>query len=187
VTQKLDLDDPADVYRPENAAPEDWIMVGTHDTPTIWRLAEAWQRDGRAEAHARRLAERLEPVERERSALTEALARDPDRLAEAFLAELFTTRARHVMIFFSDVFGLREIYNAPGTVSDENWSLRLPTSWRHDYDERRAQGRALDVARALALALRARTRELGAPEPGLLAALEAEARTVGTREPPPDE
>ncbi|MGE0160735.1 MAG: 4-alpha-glucanotransferase [Gemmatimonadales bacterium] len=175
VTQKLDLDDGADVYRPENAAPEDWIMVGTHDTPTIWRLAETWRRDGRAGAHARRLAERLEPVEGERSALAEALARDPDRLAEAFLAELFTTRARHVMIFFADVFGLRETYNAPGTVSEENWSLRLPSSWRRDYDERRARGSALDVPRALAMALRARTRELGAPEPALIAALEAES------------
>jgi 4-alpha-glucanotransferase len=178
VTQKLDLNDPADVYRPENAAPEDWIMVGTHDTPTIWRLADTWRREGRTEAHARRLAARLEPVERERSALAEVLARDPDRLAEAFLAELFTSRARHVMIFFADVFGLREIYNAPGTVSAENWSLRLPSTWRRDYDERRARGRALDVPRALALALRGRTRELGAPEPSLLAALEAESSAV---------
>jgi 4-alpha-glucanotransferase len=185
VTQKLDLDDPADVYRPENAALEDWIMVGTHDTPPIWRLAEAWRRDGRAEAHARRLAERLEPIERERSAFAEALARDPDRLAEGFLAELFTTRARHVMIFFADVFGLREIYNAPGTVSEENWSLRLPSTWQRDYDDRRAQGRALDVPRALALALRARTRELGAPGPALVAALEAESRAVAARSSTP--
>jgi len=178
VTQKLDLRNAADVYRPENAAPEDWIMVGTHDTPSIWRVAEAWRRGGRAEAHARRLAERLAPTERERPALAEALANDPDRLAEAFLAELFTTRARQVMIFFADVFGLREVYNAPGTVSEENWSLRLPSTWRRDYDERLGRGRALDVPRALALALRAGTRERGAPEPALLAALEAEAHSV---------
>jgi 4-alpha-glucanotransferase len=181
VTQKLDLGDPADVYRPENAAPEDWIMVGTHDTPPIWRMAEAWRREGRAEAHARRLAERLEPTERERPALVEALASDPDRLAAAFLAELFTTRARRVMIFFADVFGLREVYNAPGTVSEENWSLRLPSSWRRDYEERLVRGRSLDVPRALAIALRARTRDLGVPDPALLAALEAEARAVDIR------
>jgi 4-alpha-glucanotransferase len=145
VTQKLDLGDPSDVYRPENAGPDDWIMVGTHDTPSIWWVTEAWRREGRAEAHAQRLAERLEPNERERAALAEALASEPDRLAEAFLAELFTTRARHVMIFFADVFGLREVYNAPGTVSEENWSLRLPSTWRRDYAERLARGRALDV------------------------------------------
>ncbi|HEY7775874.1 MAG TPA: 4-alpha-glucanotransferase, partial [Kineobactrum sp.] len=39
VTQKADLANPADVYRSENAAPADWIMVGNHDTPSIWRLA----------------------------------------------------------------------------------------------------------------------------------------------------
>jgi hypothetical protein len=89
------------------------------------------------------------------------------------------------MIFFADVFGLREVYNAPGTVSEENWSLRLPSTWRRGYAERLARGRALDVPRVLAMALRARTRDLGAPEPALLAALEAEARAVDIRALPP--
>src|SRR5690606_18231397 len=37
VTQKADLTNPNDVYRSENARPEDWVMLGNHDTPPIWR------------------------------------------------------------------------------------------------------------------------------------------------------
>lgn len=46
VVQKAKLDTPADVYRIENARPEDWIMLGTHDTPTIWNSprADCWSR-----------------------------------------------------------------------------------------------------------------------------------------------
>ena len=42
VTQKADLTRADDVYRAENAAPNDWIMVGNHDTPPIWALARQW-------------------------------------------------------------------------------------------------------------------------------------------------
>ncbi|MCA9096463.1 MAG: 4-alpha-glucanotransferase, partial [Planctomycetaceae bacterium] len=42
VTQKLNLSDASDVYRIENSAPADWIMLGTHDTPSIWELAGKW-------------------------------------------------------------------------------------------------------------------------------------------------
>jgi 4-alpha-glucanotransferase len=172
VTQKADPADPRDVYRSEHAAPEDWVMIGTHDTPPIWLRVEEWLRDGSAPARARRLAERLAPAERERAPLADALARDPGLLAQAHLAELFASRARHVLVFFTDLFGIAEVYNAPGTVSDANWSLRLPASWQGDYAQRLAGGRALSLPRALALALRARGSGAHA---GLIARLESEA------------
>jgi 4-alpha-glucanotransferase len=173
VTQKAALDDPRDVYRPENAEPEDWIMVGTHDTAPIWRVAAGWCADGSAGARAARVAERLAPDERSRCSLAAALARDPDALAQAHLAELFTTRARHVMVFFADLFGLREVYNAPGTISADNWSLRLPATWRRDYAARLAAGRAFDLPGALATALRARGADGARDRRGLLERLEA--------------
>jgi len=49
VTQKAALGDPADVYRAENARPQDWIMAGTHDTEPIWLVAERWLATGSAE------------------------------------------------------------------------------------------------------------------------------------------
>jgi 4-alpha-glucanotransferase len=173
VTQKADPTDPRDVYRSENAAPEDWIMVGTHDTAPIWRLVHDWQRDGSAAPRARRLAERLAAAEPERASLADAMTRDARLLALAHLAELFASPARRVMIFFSDLFGIADVYNEPGTVSASNWSLRLPPTWRRDYAERVATGHAMNVPRALAIALRARG--FGGSHAGLVARLDAES------------
>jgi 4-alpha-glucanotransferase len=127
VTQKANLDDPSDVYRSENARPEDWIMVGTHDTKPIWLLAKEWQASGEAKRQAEHLARRLlpraEPREIERHA-TE-LAGDRSALVHAKYADAFMSDAENVMIFFADLFGLEEIYNRPGVVHPDNWMLRL--------------------------------------------------------------
>jgi 4-alpha-glucanotransferase len=154
VLQKMRLDDPGDVYRSENAAPEDWIMVGNHDTEPIWRVAERWLEAGIAGAHAAHLAERLAPADRRR--FVEVVASDPTRLARARLAELFVGPARHVSIFFSDLLGMREPYNRPGTIAEENWSARIPADFKSRHAEDVRRGRALDLPRALAMALRAR-------------------------------
>jgi 4-alpha-glucanotransferase len=156
VTQKAVLSDPHDVYRTENASPEDWVMVGNHDTPPVWAMAEAWAGSGQAEAQAAHLAARLEPEPARRERLREALARRPELLAQAKLAELLLGPARQAMIYFTDLLGLRDPYNVPGTVSERNWSLRLPESWLADWRARLAAERALDLPLAFALALRAR-------------------------------
>jgi 4-alpha-glucanotransferase len=170
VTQKSVLSDPGDVYRLENARPEDWAMVGTHDTPPIWSLAEAWARDGGAGEQAAHLAARLEPEPARRERLRERLAREPGLLAQAKLAELLLGPARQAMVYFTDALGLRDPYNDPGTTSASNWSLRLPSGWLADWRARLAAERALDLPLAFALALRAR-----GGDPGLVARLAAHA------------
>lgn len=183
VTQKADPHDRADVYRSENAAPADWIMVGTHDTRPIWQRAEAWIRDGSAAARAARLAERLAPRPEERTRLAVSMAHDAPLLAAGHLAELFASPARQVMIFFADAFGMTDAYNEPGTTSESNWSLRLPASWREDYAARLERGRAMNLPRALAMALRARG--LAGEQAALAARLEREAaalpKAIGAR------
>ena len=161
VTQKAALDDPGDVYRGENAQPADWIMVGNHDTAPIWAVADRWFASGTAAAQAEYLAARLR-------CSAAALGRDPASLASAKLAELFVGPARNVMVFFPDLLGMREIYNRPGVVSDENWSVRVPPDFEARYAASCARGLALDLPRALALALRAR----GQADAALLAALD---------------
>jgi 4-alpha-glucanotransferase len=169
VTQKAALSDPGDVYRIENARPEDWVMVGTHDTYPIWLLVEEWSEGRRAE-EAAHLAARLErePVRRER--VREKLARHPGLLAQAKLAELLLGPARQVMIYFTDALGLRDPYNVPGSGCASNWTLRLPSRWLADWCARLAAERALDLPLAFALALRAR-----GGDPGLVARLGAHA------------
>lgn len=157
VTQKVDLHDARDVYRSENARPEDWILVGNHDTRSIWSVVDAWKDAGTLADHAAYVAARLEPGDaRAREHLTATLTSDRHALARAKLAELFTSPARNVMIFFTDLFGERETYNEPGTIGDANWSLRTPSDWRARHEALRAQGSALDLRHALAMGLRAK-------------------------------
>lgn len=155
ITQKADVRNPADVYRSENARPEDWIMVGNHDTDPLLARIAAWRAEGRLAERARYLADRL-AREDERPAFAAALERDPARFADACFADLFASPARHVFVFVADLYGWREPYNRPGTVSDENWSRRLPAAFEDAYRAALARGEGLNLPAALALALRAR-------------------------------
>jgi 4-alpha-glucanotransferase len=176
VTQKADLANPSDVYRSENAAPADWIMVGNHDTPTIWQLVDRWQQSGAAAAQARYLAERLAPEPADIDSLAADLAADPHRLAQAKFADIFSSPARHVLIFFADLLGERESYNVPGTVDDLNWSLRIAPDYLNQYTTRRRTQTALDLPAILAMALRRRAQPDTAERKDVLAALDALAR-----------
>lgn len=153
VTTKAKLDDATDVYRTENAEPEDWMLLGNHDTAPIWKLVEDWQRTGEAARQADYLATRLSPKGRDPAGFRRALAGDPSELAHAKLAELLTGRARNVLVSFSDLLGFVEPFNVPGSVSESNWAQRIGRNFRQEYGDLVAQGRALDVKRALRLAL----------------------------------
>ena len=156
VTQKADLDRPADVYRGENAQPEDWIMVGNHDTRPIWLVARDWVESGHSSKQAQYLATRLLAPEEDREAWVQRTAGDRNALVQAKLADLFVGPASNVTMFFTDVLGLEQVYNRPGVVDDENWSLRVSPDFRRQHAERVARGAALDLPRALARALRSR-------------------------------
>ena len=171
VTQKANLSDPNDVYRSENAKPPDWIMVGNHDTSPIWKLAAAWRESGKDRDQAAYLAQRLKP-EAERADFARKTAESMGNLVTAKFADLFASQAQNVMVFFADWFGFQEVYNAPGTVSDDNWTLRLSTDWLAEYRARLRQGAALNLPAALALALRT-PGAAATPQPELAAQLES--------------
>jgi 4-alpha-glucanotransferase len=174
VTQKADLDRVEDVYRGENAGPEDWVMLGNHDTRPIWLVAEDWLAKGSSKRQAEYLASRLLSPGEDRDAWVGRTAADVPSLVQARLADLFVGPARNVQVFFTDFLGLREVYNRPGTVGPENWSLRVSSSFREDYAQRRRQGTALDLPRALARALRSRGETFAAAHAGLIEDLEAD-------------
>ncbi len=156
VTQKADLDNDLDVYRSENAQPEDWLMLGNHDTPPIWRVAERWFDERRSARQAEYLARRLGVPEEKRRDWIEHLSIDTDALVQAKFAELFVGPAQNVMVYFTDLLGSIETYNQPGIVSDDNWSLRVPRDFKKYYNEKLAKNSALNIPKALALALRSK-------------------------------
>jgi 4-alpha-glucanotransferase len=172
VTQKADMANPGDGYRSENAQPEDWVMLGNHDTPSIWSLADQWRASGECGQQAAYLAWRLVPEESERGPWAAQLAADAGELVQAKAADLFVGPAGNVMIFFTDLLGMSEIYNRPGTVSDDNWSLRIPYDYAHLYQERLARRRAINIPLALARAIRARGQAFAQGQERLLAELD---------------
>jgi 4-alpha-glucanotransferase len=145
VTQKANLDDVRDVYRLENAQPNDWVMLGNHDTPPIIAVIRGWS-PAKREQWARHLSARLKLAHPGR------LASD-GYMATAMLAELFASRAENVSIFFADLFGYEERFNVPGLVADVNWSLRLPHDFERLHADRLAQHAAIDLPLAVELAL----------------------------------
>jgi len=148
-------------------------MLGTHDTPPIWRVVEEWQNAGPRSAWARYLAERLEPDPVQRPGRAERLAKDPLQFKQALCADLFVGPARNVSIFFADLLGMKDIYNRPGEVHPENWTLRIPPDYVQLYRTRCAAGEAFDLAGALALALRARATPTQPRHAELIAALDS--------------
>ena len=172
VTQKADLARADDGYRGENARPEDWILLGNHDTETIWTVAEHWVARGAGRARAEHLAARLLAPGEDRERWVARAAADPRALAQASFAELLVGPARNVLVYFTDLLGAHEPYNRPGTVAPSNWSLRAPREAAATYADRRAAGLVLDVAGAVARALRSRGADFVAEHRALVERLE---------------
>lgn len=156
VTQKADLANPADVYRSENARAEDWLMLGNHDTPPIWQVADHWSADGSARQQAEYLARRLAIPAAERSAWIDYHRHNAAALVQAKFADLFLGPAQNIMVFFVDLFGGKISYNRPGTVGGDNWRLRVREDYKKHYAEKLSTNEALNIPRALAMALRAK-------------------------------
>lgn len=156
VTQKARVDVPGDVYRSDMAAPQDWIMAGNHDTPPLRLVVRAWLGTDEAHKRARYLSDRLVPRDADRSAFAEHAARDERALCEAMLADVFVGPARRVIVFWADLFGEERIYNRPGVVHPENWTLRMAPDFERAYERALADGRAPRLDAVLSLAERAR-------------------------------
>lgn len=171
VLTKVDLDRADDVYRSEHAQQADWVMLGNHDTPPIWRMLERWTPQ-RRRRQAEYLAHKLVPDATARAEQANRWAADSGQLAQAMLADALHCPAGNVYLFFADLLGMTETYNSPGTVGPHNWSLRVPPDWESSYTSLRSRGAALHLPKALALALRAR----GLGHLPLIARLEAVAQ-----------
>ncbi len=161
ITQKADPRNPGDVYRPENTSANDWIMAGNHDTKTLWLVAEerktsAWIRD-----RSLLLAQRLVSTPNRRHEFAARIAADHRLFCEAMFAELFLGPAQNVSVFFADLLGERQLYNQPGTVGAHNWTLRVGSDYQKKYFHNVERGDALNIKRALALALDAKADNLG--------------------------
>ncbi|MCD8025147.1 MAG: 4-alpha-glucanotransferase [Candidatus Gastranaerophilales bacterium] len=59
--------------------------------------------------------------------------------------ELFSSGAKNIQIFWTDMFGIKERYNQPGVSGDQNWSLRMTENFENDYYKAAENNEALNI------------------------------------------
>lgn len=143
-------------YRCKNIKERAWVMVGTHDNQPISMWADSLINTHEGYLHAKNLVEDLYNYEENKDDIIVKLTTNADFLAQTKLVELFACKAENIQIFFTDYFGLKEIYNIPGTSGDENWSLRLPNNFKEVFCNNLKSNKALNMPLILELAIKSR-------------------------------
>lgn len=158
LTQFVVPEKPEHIYRCCNIDSEQWAMVGTHDNEPITMWADKQINTHEGYLHAKNLADDLLPAQRkgETDELIGRLTSDAAFLAKTKLVELFACPAKNLQLFFTDFFGIKDVYNKPGTSGDSNWSLRLPDNFEEFYFEQLSKGEGVNLPEILRLAIEAR-------------------------------
>ena len=89
----------------------------------------------------------------------------------ASFAELFTSKARKVQIFFTDFFGIGKTYNVPGSKKD-CWTLRLTPDYENLYYENLQKGLGINLPEVIARAIRQRGEDFSTEHTKLLRKLD---------------
>ena len=141
------------------------IMIGSHDNPSFLEFVDdLFNYAGNADKKKRfmrktnLLAKDTAPENSTKEFIknyTKEIRSDKSKFIAASFAELFTSPAKRIQIFFTDLFGMKETYNRPGTING-CWSTRLGENFEEDYYKAVAKGEAPNFAESIATALRAR-------------------------------
>ncbi len=161
LTQFVVPEKPEHIYRCCNIESSQWAMVGTHDNEPVSMWAKKMLNTHEGYLHARNLAEDLLPEDR-KSELDNficKLTNDVELLKKMKLVELFACPAENIQIFFTDFFGIDDVYNRPGTSGDKNWSLRLPDKFEEFYYEQLSKGVGINLPEILKLAIETKGQE----------------------------
>ena len=88
----------------------------------------------------------------------EEIRKDKKKFMTASFAELFTSPAKKVQIFFTDFFGIGKTYNVPGTKKD-CWTLRLDSNFEDLYYDNLKKGLGINLPEVIAIAIRQKGKE----------------------------
>jgi 4-alpha-glucanotransferase len=125
----------------------------THDLPplrTIWNTLRTERATGDEDHRTRAETELDRLLHFAGLPLGEEVPVYSDSLKWNLFGALFRSRSRFVAVQITDLFGLDDRFNTPGTTSEENWRTRLPWSVRQLRDDpllRREAKRLHNLAR----------------------------------------
>ena len=160
-------------YRCCNITENSWAMVGTHDNEPIRMWAQSMIGKPELTPHVDNLMDDLYANVENKDEIREKLYTDDKFLAFSKLVEIFAAKNENVQIFFTDFFGINEVYNRPGTSGDPNWTLRLPDHFEEFYERRLETGDALNLPFALIYAIKARENDFAEQNADLIKKLES--------------
>ena len=160
-------------YRCCNITENSWAMVGTHDNEPIRMWAQSMIGKPELTEHVNNLMDDLYANVENRDETRQRLYTDDKFLAFSKLVEIFAAKNENVQIFFTDFFGINEVYNRPGTSGDPNWTLRLPDHFEEFYERRLETGDALNLPLALIYAIKARGNDFASQNAELIKKLES--------------
>ncbi len=160
-------------YRCCNITENSWAMVGTHDNEPIRMWAQSMIGKPELTPHVNNLMDDLYSNFENKDEIRERLYTDDKFLAFSKLVEIFAAKNENVQVFFTDFFGINEVYNRPGTSGDPNWTLRLPDNFEDYYVRHLETGDALNLPLALIYAIKARGGEFAAQNSELITKLES--------------
>ncbi|OGH96923.1 MAG: hypothetical protein A2104_02145 [Candidatus Melainabacteria bacterium GWF2_32_7] len=155
VTQFVTPEEPDHMYRGRNVGEHHWITPGTHDNMPLSICVADWYKSNTIEPHIQYLAEDL-VSESDKGTFIEKLRHNPNEFIKAKFIELFTSPSKNAQVFFTDMFGIDEAYNKPGTSGDKNWSLRLPNNFKEIYYSSLSQNKGFNLPEILKLAIEAK-------------------------------
>ena len=156
LTQFVDPEDEWHPYRCKNIIKRCWVMVGTHDNQPASMWADEMINTHIGYLHAKNLVEDVYPEIENQDDIIVRLTNDSKYLMETKLLELFACEAENIQIFFTDYFGIKDIYNRPGTSGDQNWSLRLPNNFEQVYCKNLEEHLSINLPLTLEMAIKAR-------------------------------
>ncbi len=174
LTQFAVPDKPEHPYRMCNIEPRVWAMVGTHDNEPIAMWADKTINTHEGWLHAKNLVQDLCPDknDNEKEMLAVELSKNSQLLTQMKFVELFASKAENIQIFFTDFFGMYEVYNRPGTSGSQNWSLRIPNNFEEYYEEQLKAGKGVNLPLILKLAVEARGNDFASKHKKLIKELE---------------
>ena len=170
-------------YRGADTPAKNLIMLGSHDNQSFLEYVENFFTKKHEEAKhflhkTGLLGHDISPQDathEQRTKIIEDIRNDKRKFIAASFAELFTSPARRVQIFFTDFWGIKETYNRPGTTKG-NWALRIGENFEKDYYKAVAEGKAPNLADCIATAIR--QRGLDKSNPNLMGDLDNSAKIL---------
>lgn len=159
LTQFVDPEMYEHPYRCRNIVKRSWAMTGTHDNRPVLMWADDMVNTHIGYLHAKNLVEDLYSYAENKDDIIVRLTHDVKFLTQTKLLEIFASPAENIQMFFTDFFGIKDVYNKPGTSGEKNWSLRLPNNFEEVFCKNLKSETALNLPLILELAIKSRGKE----------------------------